>query len=593
MIQVTDTHKLDYRLATLIAYSYADGSRRIPFTGPDGEDLGDTLYTNDEGFICYGSARHTVEGYFVGEKALIVCKLRNGDLIQWVTGDSGSGVVNDGKLLNKRGVPIFSANTPNNHTLSYNDLADTPAMKSWGEGQQWVYVDTWGKHVKVKEWCTVLKLSDELACKQRIHNCSYRKAIVLEPPVRPGQQLIVINDAAADMSIWSAEPVPPPNAENQYTGALAVLNWHEACLFGSDLMSDGTYTWRLVEGGTSLIKGDAANQVQYATFTPSDAGGVKQMMVNPNTSVVYVGAQELDRNDVTLNMVFSRDGQQVTVINGTKYTLYLSNTLPSSSNAKSASVEILHGCTGIVASAYTGSTAKVLRFWGFAHNSEDGIGDDGPLSRQSHVFKNFKVQGSYTGGANITLSEPVVLTDIAHTLQIRVDVSSLTIDENLQSGGNIDIHFRCNLQGMDHGQVLFILPVEFTGFPVLQNVQTDPNKQPSITFTMEFYQNMIDITKTTDWTTGKEVVTRSANGYDAPIISSLPMYNRAVHKTQPCTMHIIAYCSTYYAASYDGTGKILYENTEKFVANPHGSGVAVTEQEILGHSDPVMVVVGG
>ena len=104
---------------------------------------------------------------------------------------------------------------------------------------------------------------------------------------------------------------------------------------------------------------------------------------------------------------------------------------------------------------------------------------------------------------------------------------------------------------------------------------------------------MIDITKTTAWTTGKEVVTRSANGYNAPIISSLPMYNRAVHKTQPCTMPIIAYCSTYYAASYDGTGKIFYENTEKFVANPHSAGVAVTEQEILGPSDPVMVVVGG
>ena len=593
MIQVTDTHKLDYRLATLVAYSYADGSRRIPFAGPDGEDLGDTLYTNDEGFICYGSARHVVEGYFVGEKALIVCKLKNGDTVQWVTGDSGSGIVNDGKLRDKRGNAKWSANSPFDYTIDYNDLKNTPAMKPWGEGQKWVFVNSWGQHVSVPTWCTVLKLSDEDACRKRNRNCSYRKCIVLDPPKRAGQQLIVINDAAADMSIFGAEPIPAANADNQYTGALAVLNRHEACLFGSDMMSDGTYSWRLVEGGDTLIRGDGAARVQYVTFQQSNAGGVQQLTVHPNTTVVYVGSQNLDRNDITLNMVFAREGQQVTVINGTTYKLYLSNSLPATSNPQSASVEILRGCTGLVASAYVGTTAKVLRFWGFAHNSVDGIGDDDTLSRLSHVYKAYKITGSYTGNSTIYLPEAVKLSDVAHTLQVRVDVSGLTINTNYQYGGEIVVHLKCNLQGMDHGQVLFILPVEFTGHPVLTNTQGDPANIPSIRFEMEFYQNMIDITKTTDWSDDHEVVTRSALGYEAPIISALPMYDRSVHKNQPCTMHIIAYCSTYYAASCANDGKILYEQTEKFVANPHSPSVAVSEEEIKGPSDPVMVVVGG
>ena len=99
MIQISDTHRLVYRNATLKAYLYSNQSTRINFYDPDGESLGDTLQTNDKGFICAGTGTDVLQGYFVQNKALIVCTLSDGTTVQWVTGEDISGVVNDGRLL--------------------------------------------------------------------------------------------------------------------------------------------------------------------------------------------------------------------------------------------------------------------------------------------------------------------------------------------------------------------------------------------------------------------------------------------------------------------------------------------------------------
>lgn len=119
MIQVFDPHRLMYRNATLIARALADRTRRISFLNVN--DAGapyaefDTAYTNEQGYVCYGSGRQRVQCLAVAEDAIIQVSLDNGATysIEWVLKAPVDEGFHDTAILRYAdGTVAFNPNTP-------------------------------------------------------------------------------------------------------------------------------------------------------------------------------------------------------------------------------------------------------------------------------------------------------------------------------------------------------------------------------------------------------------------------------------------------------------------------------------------------
>ena len=119
MIQVFDSHRLMYRNATLIARALADRTRRISFLNVN--DMGepyaefDTAYTNELGYVCYGSGRQRVQCLAVAEDAIIQVSLDNGATysIEWILkAPVDESLGNSAILRYADGTVAFNPNTP-------------------------------------------------------------------------------------------------------------------------------------------------------------------------------------------------------------------------------------------------------------------------------------------------------------------------------------------------------------------------------------------------------------------------------------------------------------------------------------------------
>lgn len=143
-ISINDTHRLPYMKGRFTAIRLGTGSTTpVKFYDSDGQELGYTIYTNSEGFICDSNGNLLGNGVFLHEDAVVNGYYNGARFVQWVVRNVNSDLqVNDGKLLNGDGIPIWSANSPNNYTLKWSDIANRPKLNEWSEDEQVVLMTT-------------------------------------------------------------------------------------------------------------------------------------------------------------------------------------------------------------------------------------------------------------------------------------------------------------------------------------------------------------------------------------------------------------------------------------------------------------------
>lgn len=149
MIQITDTHRLAYKNAKIIAYSVANRTERINFYNltddPDTntikyDDVGNMVYTNENGYVCYGANRLTSTGIAVMEDAIVQVSLDNGTSypIEFiVTGMANPVLRSDIKTLSYYdeggNVQVFNPIGSENRSLPRYALLSQVASNEWKE----------------------------------------------------------------------------------------------------------------------------------------------------------------------------------------------------------------------------------------------------------------------------------------------------------------------------------------------------------------------------------------------------------------------------------------------------------------------------
>lgn len=129
MINIIPTNNIPFKGATITATNFETSQPELLYDASENVS-GLTAYSNSLGFLSIGES--SVNGLFVKNKSTIVATFNN-QTVQWVVeGGGNTQTVYDGKLLNKQGETVFSANTNKNYTLDYSDLANTPEPASGG-----------------------------------------------------------------------------------------------------------------------------------------------------------------------------------------------------------------------------------------------------------------------------------------------------------------------------------------------------------------------------------------------------------------------------------------------------------------------------
>lgn len=127
MIQVFDTHRLSYRNAYLRAFDKSAPTTPIQFKDVDGTDVGYIVYTNAQGYLCYGNDRQPLTCLKLAKSAIVQVSLDGGTnwSIQWEITDTEADVVrtNDvGSLY------YYDAN---GDVRQWNPLAESAALPEY------------------------------------------------------------------------------------------------------------------------------------------------------------------------------------------------------------------------------------------------------------------------------------------------------------------------------------------------------------------------------------------------------------------------------------------------------------------------------
>ena len=95
MIQVFDTHRLSYRNAYIRAFDKSAPTTPIQFKDVDGTDVGYIVYTNAQGYLCYGNDRQPLTCLKLAKSAIVQVSLDGGTnwSIQWEITDTEADVV--------------------------------------------------------------------------------------------------------------------------------------------------------------------------------------------------------------------------------------------------------------------------------------------------------------------------------------------------------------------------------------------------------------------------------------------------------------------------------------------------------------------
>ena len=204
-ISIHDTHRIPYFNAELTAVQEGT-TTPIKFVDYDGNELGYKVYSNARGFLCDSTGTLYTSGVFVGGNAEIKCTLKDGKSTTWVVGEDNKEAINDGQVLTKSGIKLFSANSNSNWVLSVQDIEDMPPLNKWKESQQIVAVESPYDTVDVDEFTKVLiVVCLDTTPFSDLGNYTNQFTLVLNPASqRFGQRLCVWNLTGWRLSLKNA-----------------------------------------------------------------------------------------------------------------------------------------------------------------------------------------------------------------------------------------------------------------------------------------------------------------------------------------------------------------------------------------------------
>lgn len=166
-ISLCDTHRIPYPNATVRAYKLADGTTQIKFkVGKNGTPDRFEVKTNSRGYFCDTNGTIYSVGIFLEEDALVKCTLADGNETTWQVCVDDDTPVNDGRLLGLR-TPTspdndleekWSANSPNDHILDYNELTNRPTINEWMEVEQIVTMEQKIDSIQVDKYAKTITI---------------------------------------------------------------------------------------------------------------------------------------------------------------------------------------------------------------------------------------------------------------------------------------------------------------------------------------------------------------------------------------------------------------------------------------------------
>lgn len=169
-VSLCDTHRIPYPNATVKAYKLADGTTQIKFkVGKNGTPDRFEVKTNSRGYFCDTNGTIYSVGIFLEEDALVKCTLADGNVTTWQVCVDDDTPVNDGRLLGLR-TPAspdndleekWSANSPNDHILDYNELTNRPAINEWMEVEQIVTMEQKIDSIQVDKYAKTITIQAE------------------------------------------------------------------------------------------------------------------------------------------------------------------------------------------------------------------------------------------------------------------------------------------------------------------------------------------------------------------------------------------------------------------------------------------------
>lgn len=191
MINVFDTHRLMYRNAILKAYDLADGTTPIEFynvtenTEPT-ENIGDTVYTNEAGYICYGTNRQMVLGLGLKKSAIIRASLNDGASwpIEWTIRIAEDGVTREDltfKIFDSLGNVLYDP-LSKSYTMPDYLLRSEYSNGIWKEES--ISLEPNESSTTLSEWTTSVRIPASVQA----------RVISINGQLRAGQKVLIVNE---------------------------------------------------------------------------------------------------------------------------------------------------------------------------------------------------------------------------------------------------------------------------------------------------------------------------------------------------------------------------------------------------------------
>lgn len=191
MINVFDTHRLPYRNAMLKAYDLNDGTTLLDFynitdnTEPT-ESIGTTVYTNEAGYICYGTNRQMVLSLGLKQSAIIKASLNGGTSwpIEWTLRVAEDGVSRADltfKIFDSAGNVLYD---PLSKSFVMPDYLPRSEYSNGIWKEESVSVEATESIIALSEWTTSVRISQAVIAVQ----------ISLTGQLRAGQKVLVVNE---------------------------------------------------------------------------------------------------------------------------------------------------------------------------------------------------------------------------------------------------------------------------------------------------------------------------------------------------------------------------------------------------------------
>lgn len=322
-IAAVDTHRCQYQNGKLTAFR---GNTTVSLKFYDGADneLGYVVHINAKGYFCNQNGDLYSNGVFVREDATIRYTAPDGATTSWTVKGPIDTDVNDGRLLDLIGNVVWSANSGNDYTLNYEDLANKPTINEWAECDQLVNITsvsvdgfdtvTIDRHTKIltviasdsigspsqlslkltpevaTRWGQVIEVKNETSYPLWLFNENLSIAAVVKPLCRATVTYGIDK-------LYTSESIPAPTILGGISHTV-----RDGCQFHLRLNGDYTninaqvqhYTLKLENNTITMFvfewipKSILTNSALLVRVTGPDDNDVKHFWVKPYSSVVCI-----------------------------------------------------------------------------------------------------------------------------------------------------------------------------------------------------------------------------------------------------------------------------------------------------------------